>query len=82
MSSRLAPAPIAARASQQPVGLGFVPRPVARIEDTGLSIYSLSELTLKIFYNSGTLTGFRVSELIALPFLPETKGKPLPEESA
>lgn len=69
MSSRLAPAPVAARVPQQPSGLGFVPRPVARIEDTGLSIYSLSELTLKIFYNSGTLTGFRVSELIALPFL-------------
>lgn len=69
MSSRLAPAPIATRAPQPHTVPGFVPRPVARIEDTGLSIYALSELTLKIFYNSGTLTGFRVSELIALPFL-------------
>ncbi len=68
MSSRLAPAPIAPRTAP-PSPRAFVPRPVAKIEDTGLSLYALSELTLKLFYNSGTLTGFRVSELIALPFL-------------
>ena len=69
MSSRLAPAPIAARSAPPPAPRGFLPRPINKIEDTGLSLFALSELTLKIFYNSGTLTGFRTSELIALPFL-------------
>jgi len=69
MSSRLAPAPLPTRVAPQSAPRGFVPRPVTKIEDTGLSLFALSELTLKIFYNSGTLTGFRTSELIALPFL-------------
>ncbi len=69
MSSRLAPAPIAQRTAPPPSVRAFTPRPISKIEDTGLSVYALSELTLKLFYNSGTLTGFRVSELIALPFL-------------
>jgi len=46
----------------------FLPPPVTRIEDTGLSMVYLADLTLKILYNSGNLTGFRMAELLTLPF--------------
>jgi predicted ATPase with chaperone activity len=46
----------------------FMPRPVGKIEDTGLTLYYLAELALKILYNSGNLTGFRIAEMICLPF--------------
>jgi len=46
----------------------FLPPPVTRIEDTGLAMVYLADLTLKILYNSGNLTGFRMAELLTLPF--------------
>ncbi|MGH2522798.1 MAG: ATP-binding protein, partial [Anaerolineales bacterium] len=46
----------------------FVPPPVSRIEETGLTEYTLVELALKTLYSSGTLSGYRLSELMALPF--------------
>ncbi len=46
----------------------FYPSPVTRIEDTGLSPLWLQDLALKILYFQGYLTGFKVSEEIALPF--------------
>ena len=46
----------------------FVPPPVARVEDTGLQLIYLADLALKILYSSGYLTGFRIAELMALPF--------------
>jgi predicted ATPase with chaperone activity len=46
----------------------FVPPPVTRIEDTGLSMIYLADLALKILYASGNLTGFRMAELLTLPF--------------
>jgi len=46
----------------------FTPTVVTRIEDTGLSSLWLQDLALKIFYFRGYLTGFRVAELMALPF--------------
>ncbi|MDW8326668.1 MAG: AAA family ATPase [Anaerolineales bacterium] len=69
MTSRLAPT-AAARPSTVPIGTPqpFVPRPLSKIEDTGLTLYYLAELALKILYNSGNLTGFRVAEMICLPF--------------
>ncbi len=54
-----------------PVALGsdkFFPPPVTTIEDTGLQPIYLSELALKILYSSGYLTGFRMAELMTLPF--------------
>ena len=54
-----------------PVPLGsdkFFPPPVATIEDTGLQLIYLADLAMKILYNSGYLTGFRMAELLALPF--------------
>lgn len=46
----------------------FVPAAVTRLEDTGLPLIYVADLALKALYSSGYLTGFRISELIALPF--------------
>ena len=46
----------------------FSPPPVTRIEDTGLQLIYLADLALKILYASGYLTGFRIAELLTLPF--------------
>lgn len=47
---------------------GFVPPPVNRLEDTGLSLLWLQDLVLKIIYFGGYLNGFQIAERIALPF--------------
>ncbi|HTX91031.1 MAG TPA: ATP-binding protein [Anaerolineales bacterium] len=49
-------------------GAQFVPPPITKLEDTGLSLLWLQDLTLKIFYYQGYLSGFKVAEEIALPF--------------
>lgn len=46
----------------------FVPQPITKIEDTGLSILWLQDLVLKIIYFGGYLNGFQVAERVALPF--------------
>jgi predicted ATPase with chaperone activity len=46
----------------------FTPTVITRIEDTGLSPLWLQDLALKVFYFRGYLTGFRIAELLALPF--------------
>jgi MoxR-like ATPase len=46
----------------------FFPPPINKLEDTGLSLLWLQDLTLKIFYYQGYLSGFRAAEEIALPF--------------
>ncbi len=46
----------------------FYPPPITKLEDTGLSLLWLQDLTLKIFYYQGYLSGFKVAEEIALPF--------------
>src|SRR5207253_3005546 len=46
----------------------FVPAPVTRLEDTGLPQIYIADLAIKVLYASGYLTGFRIAELIALPF--------------
>jgi MoxR-like ATPase len=53
-----------------PAGQGaqFVPHAITKLEDTGLSLLWLQDLTLKIFYYQGYLSGFKVAEEIALPF--------------
>lgn len=48
--------------------LRFTLSPITRIEDTGLSQLWLQDLTLKILYFRGYLTGFLVAEAMALPF--------------
>ena len=66
MTSRSsAPAAVAAN----PVGPNtFIPAPVTRLEDTGLPQIYVADLALKVLYNSGYLTGFRIAELTSLPF--------------
>jgi predicted ATPase with chaperone activity len=46
----------------------FVPQPITKIEDTGLSVLWLQDLVLKIIYFGGYLNGFQVAERVALPF--------------
>ncbi len=46
----------------------FIPPPITRIEDTGLSPLWLQDLVLKIFYFQGYMSGFKLAEEIALPF--------------
>lgn len=49
-------------------GSSFVPPPMTKLEDTGLSLLWLQDLVLKIFYFQGYLTGFKTAEEISLPF--------------
>ncbi len=49
-------------------GPGFLPPPVTRVEDTGLSHLWLQDLALKILYFGGYMSGFKIAEEIALPF--------------
>ena len=46
----------------------FIPKPVTRVEETGLSQLWLQDLALKILYFQGYLSGFKIAEEIALPF--------------
>jgi len=46
----------------------FSPPPINSVEDTGLSVLWLQDLALKIIYSQGYMSGFRIAELIALPF--------------
>ncbi len=46
----------------------FIPAPLQKLEDTGLSLLWLEDLTLKIIYYQGYLSGFKIAEEIALPF--------------
>ncbi len=48
--------------------MGFIPLPVTRIEDTGLSELWLQDLALKILYFRGYVSGFGIAEEMALPF--------------
>jgi predicted ATPase with chaperone activity len=48
--------------------LRYVPPAINKIEDTGLSQLWLQDLALKILYFRGYLTGFKVSEALALPY--------------
>ena len=54
-----------------PINIGsekFNPPPVSTVADTGLPAIYLADLALKILYSGGYLTGFRIAELVALPF--------------
>ena len=58
----------AAQPQQRTVTSSFLPPPITRLEDTGLSFLWVQDLALKILYFQGYLSGFRVAEEIALPF--------------
>jgi predicted ATPase with chaperone activity len=46
----------------------FFPTEPRSIEDTGLSMFFLSELALKTLYISGQMTGFELAQAMRLPF--------------
>jgi len=46
----------------------FAPPQINNIEDTKLSALWLQDLTLKVLYSHGYMTGFRIAETITLPF--------------
>ena len=49
-------------------GSAFSPPQINSVEDTGLSPLWLQDLVLKVLYSRGYMTGFKISEEIALPF--------------
>ncbi len=46
----------------------FMPPQIQSVEQTGLSMLWLQDLVLKVMYFGGYLSGFRIAELVALPF--------------
>jgi predicted ATPase with chaperone activity len=62
------PSAASAAAPKAPVQGVFLPPPINKIEETGLSPLWLQDLIIKILYFQGYLTGFRVAEEIALPY--------------
>ena len=71
------PAAPAAPTTAGPIAGGtglFAPAPINSVEDTGLSALWLQDLTLKILYSQGYMSGFKIAELIALPFAGVTDG--------
>jgi len=52
----------------------FSPPSINSVEDTGLSALWLQDLALKILYSQGYMSGFKIAELIALPFAGVTDG--------
>ncbi len=66
----IAPArPAAPTTASIPPTAGFIPAPITKIEETGLSMLWLQDLTLKIMYYQGYLSGFKIAEELALPFV-------------
>jgi hypothetical protein len=64
-----APRPLSSAAAPAPSSSsGFLPPPISRLDDTGLSQLWLQDLALKILYFQGFLSGFKIAEEIALPF--------------
>lgn len=49
-------------------GPNWRPPSITSIEETGLNELILAELALKILYSHGYLSGYQISELIALPY--------------
>lgn len=60
--------PAAAQPAPSSASGTFVPPPLVRLEETGLSALWLQDLALKILYFQGYLSGFKIAEEIALPF--------------
>ncbi|HSO12678.1 MAG TPA: ATP-binding protein [Anaerolineales bacterium] len=52
----------------------FLPPPINSVDDTGLNVLWLQDLALKILYNQGFMSGFKIAEFIALPFAGVTDG--------
>lgn len=46
----------------------FIPPPITRVEETGLSGLWLQDLALKVLYFQGYLSGFKIADAMSLPF--------------
>jgi energy-coupling factor transporter ATP-binding protein EcfA2 len=46
----------------------FVPPPITRVEETGISGLWLQDLALKVLYFQGYMSGFKIADAMALPF--------------
>lgn len=57
-----------AASTHAPASSPFLPPPINKIEDTGLSPLWLQDLALKILYFQGYISGFKVAEEMTLPF--------------
>ncbi len=44
------------------------PPSMSSVEDTGLNLITISDLATKVLYFGGLMTGFRVAEIVKLPF--------------
>lgn len=58
-----------------PIGASFMeedevwnPRPLQKVEDTGLSKLNIADLVLKVLYNGGDMYGHEISSRLKLPF--------------
>ena len=47
---------------------GWEPPPIRTIEDTGLNMGFLADLTLKVLYFEGYIAGSRIADILKLPF--------------
>jgi hypothetical protein len=73
MSQRIAP--IGSRQAQQtgaappPGSRGrWSPPSVVSVEDTGLNIITISDLIVKVLYFGGMLSGYRIADIVKLPY--------------
>lgn len=57
-----------AGSDKAPVSNTYLPPPITQVEDTGLSPLWLQDLALKVLYFQGYLSGFKIAEIMALPF--------------
>ena len=55
--------------SQSQQAPAFQPKPVASLEDTGLSAGFLSDLALRTIYFAGSITGHEIARRMALPYV-------------
>ncbi len=63
-STKSGSAPLNSSANKAP----FIPPPITKIEDSGLSSLWVQDLALKILYYQGYMTGFKIAEALSLPF--------------
>ena len=71
MTDRLPPGAAPAALSSAPrvqQAAPWAPPAIRSIEDTGLNLITIAELSLKVLYFGGVLTGAKIAELICLPY--------------
>ncbi len=64
----MCPMSVKSSAPESASSAAFLPPSINKVEDTGLSPLWIQDLSLKILYFQGYLTGFKIAEELALPF--------------